>query len=52
VRAEVARVSWPTRTELVSLTVLIIILMVIMTVYIWGVDGMLATLLKVFIRSG
>ncbi|HHK66868.1 preprotein translocase subunit SecE [Candidatus Acetothermia bacterium] len=52
VRAEIARVSWPTRSELISLTVLIVILMVIMTVYIWGVDGILSTLLKVFVRSG
>jgi len=51
VRAEVARVSWPTRSELISLTVLIVILMVIMTVYIWGVDGLLGTLLKIFVRS-
>jgi len=51
VRAEIARVSWPTRSELISLTVLIVILMVIMTIYIWGVDGILGTLLKVFVRS-
>jgi len=51
VRAELARVSWPTRSELISLTVLIVILMVIMTVYIWGVDGLLGTLLKAFVRS-
>jgi len=51
VRAEVARVSWPTRSELISLTVLIVVLMVIMTIYIWGVDGLLGTLLKAFVRS-
>jgi len=52
VRTEIARVSWPTRAELVSLTILIVILMVIMTIYIWGVDGLLGTLLKAFVRSG
>ena len=51
VRAEVARVSWPTRNEIISLTALILLLVVIVTLYIWGVDGILGTLLKVLIRS-
>jgi preprotein translocase subunit SecE len=52
VRAEVARVSWPTRNEVISLTALILILAIIVTVYIWGVDGVLGTVLKLFIRTG
>ncbi len=52
VRAEVSRVSWPTRNEVVSLTVLILLLVIVLTVYIWGVDGVLGTLLKLFVRSG
>jgi len=51
VRAEVARVSWPTRNEVISLTALILLLVVIVTLYIWGVDGILGTLLKILIRS-
>ncbi len=51
VRAEVARVSWPTRNELISLTALILLLVVIVTLYIWGVDGILGTLLKALIQS-
>ena len=51
VRAEVARVSWPTRNEIISLTALILLLVVIVTLYIWGVDGILGTLLKILIRS-
>ena len=46
VRAEVARVSWPTRNEIISLTALILLLVVIITLYIWGVDGILGTLIK------
>ncbi len=52
VRAEVSRVSWPTRNELISLTALILLLVVLMTLYIWGVDGILGTLLKILIRTG
>ena len=49
VRAEVARVSWPTRNEVISLTALILFLVVIVTVYIWGVDGIIGTLLRLFV---
>jgi len=51
VRAEVARVTWPTRNEIISLTALILLLVVIVTLYIWGVDGILGTLLKILVRS-
>jgi len=51
VRAEVARVSWPSRNEIISLTALILLLVVIVTLYIWGVDGILGTLIKILVRS-
>lgn len=51
VRAEVARVSWPTRNEIISLTALILLLVVLVTLYIWGVDGILGTMVKVLVRS-
>ncbi len=50
VRAEIARVTWPTRNEVISLTALILLLVVIITVYIWGVDGIIGTVLRVFVR--
>ena len=50
VRAEVARVSWLTRNEVISLTALILLLVVIVTVYIWGVDGIIGTLLRLFVQ--
>jgi len=49
VRAEVARVSWPTRNEVITLTALILLLMVLLTVYIWGVDGLFTALLNLFV---
>ena len=51
VKAEVARVSWPSRNEIISLTALILLLVVIVTLYIWGVDGILGTLIKILVRS-
>ncbi len=50
VKAEVARVSWPTRNEVISLTALILLLTVVVTVYIWGVDGIIGTLLRIFVQ--
>ena len=50
VRGEVDRVSWPTRSEVISLTVLILLLVVIMTIYIWGVDTIIQTIIRFFVQ--
>ncbi|MCD5416167.1 preprotein translocase subunit SecE [Candidatus Bipolaricaulota bacterium] len=50
VRGEVDRVSWPTRSEVISLTGLILLLVVILTVYIWGVDMILTGFLRFFVQ--
>ncbi|MBN1858704.1 preprotein translocase subunit SecE [Candidatus Bipolaricaulota bacterium] len=46
VRGEIRRVSWPTRSEVISFTALIILLVIVLTFYIWGVD----TILQILIR--
>ncbi|MCX6094503.1 MAG: preprotein translocase subunit SecE [Candidatus Bipolaricaulota bacterium] len=51
VRQEVARVSWPTRNEVVSLTALILLLTVVLTLYIWGVDGVIGLILRYVFRA-
>ena len=45
VRGEVSRVSWPTRSEIISLTTLILLLVIVLTLYIWGVDGVIQSVL-------
>ncbi len=52
VRAETARVTWPTRNEVVSLTVLILLMTIILTLYIWGIDGAVAFVLRLVVGSG
>lgn len=52
VRTEISRVSWPTRNEVITLTALILLLVVLLTLYIWGIDGILGTLIKLLVRSG
>ncbi len=50
VRNEVNRVSWPTRQEIISFTVLVLILVVVLTLYIWGVDRVIEAILRVLVR--
>jgi preprotein translocase subunit SecE len=50
VRSEVDRVSWPTRQEVISLTALILLLVVVLTAYIWGVDTILKAILRLFVQ--
>ena len=50
VRGELARVTWPSRAEVISLTGLILVVVIILTIYIWGVDTVVQGLLRVFIQ--
>jgi preprotein translocase subunit SecE len=50
VRAEVSRVSWPSRAEVVTMTGLILLVVVVLTIYIWGVDTVVQAILRLFIQ--
>ena len=50
VRSEVDRISWPTRSEVISFTVLILLLVVLMTIYIWGVDTVIQAVIRFFVQ--
>lgn len=50
VRSELDRVSWPTRNEIISFTVLILVLVVILTTYIWGVDTIIQGFIRFFVQ--
>ncbi len=50
VRGEVDRVSWPARNEVISLTALILLLVVVLTIYIWGVDTILQAIIRFFVQ--
>jgi preprotein translocase subunit SecE len=45
VRTEINRVSWPKKSEVISFTILILILVVILTTYIWGIDTLTAAMI-------
>jgi preprotein translocase subunit SecE len=47
VRQEMAKVSWPTRNELKGTTVIVIVITVILSVFIWLADKVLEGLLNI-----
>jgi len=52
VLAEVSRVSWPTRNEVITLTALIVLLVILVTLYIYGMDKIIELVFGVFYRLG
>ena len=49
VRQELKKVNWPTRTELIAYTVVVLVSVVVLTSYVFGLDFFFSkTLLKVF----
>ena len=51
VRAEVSRVSWPSRREIVTFTVLVIILTLALGIYLGLVDVVLQHLLRLLVTK-
>jgi preprotein translocase subunit SecE len=47
VRQEMAKVSWPTRNELKGTTIIVIVITVILSVFIWLADKVLEGLLNI-----
>jgi len=51
VRAELKKVAWPTRSEVVTYTVVVLVSVTFVTVYVFGLDyGFARAVLKVFGR--
>jgi preprotein translocase subunit SecE len=48
---ELRRVTWPTWLEARNLTVVVIIVLVIMALFLWSIDGLATKLLTLMIGS-
>jgi len=46
VRAETAKVSWPTRRETVTTTIMVLIMTTLLAVFFLGIDSILGGLVK------
>lgn len=49
-KQELAKVNWPTRHELIGSTSLVIVVTLMMSAYIFGIDFILAILMRLVIR--
>ena len=52
VRSEMIKVSWPSWNELSSATILVIVLSLIMSLFVFGCDEIIAFILQTVLRSG
>lgn len=50
VRAELQKVTWPTRKETYGTTVVVIVLVLLVCVYLWLVDTALSTLIRTLLK--
>ncbi|MCD6574257.1 preprotein translocase subunit SecE [Candidatus Aerophobetes bacterium] len=50
VRAEAKKISWPSRTEIVKSTVIVIVAIVVFAVIIGGIDVIFLQILRFFVR--
>ncbi len=49
VRAETAKVSWPTRRETITTAIMVVIMTTLLAVFFFGVDSMFGGLVKYLI---
>jgi preprotein translocase subunit SecE len=49
VKVEMSKVSWPSRAELINSTMIVAVVSVIFTLYIFGADYILAWIMGLFI---
>ena len=52
VRAESAKVSWPTRKEVQAATGVVLVTVAILSAFIWGIDRIYLFLLGLLLRNG
>ncbi len=50
VKAELQKVTWPTRKETYGSTVVVIILVLMVAVFLWVVDSALSTLIRTLLN--
>ena len=49
-RQELAKANWPSRDELLGSTLLVIVITLIMSTFVFGVDLILSVLMKIALR--
>lgn len=49
VKAELKKVTWPTRKELMTYTIVVIVAVTLMTLVVWGLDVIFHNLFGIFV---
>jgi preprotein translocase subunit SecE len=52
VRSEMAKVSWPKRNEVTGATVLVVILSIVMSLFVWACDWALMKVVGLVLNRG
>ncbi|HEX2955821.1 MAG TPA: preprotein translocase subunit SecE [Chitinispirillaceae bacterium] len=52
VRSELAKVNWPTRDEVTGATLLVVVSSLAVSLFVYGVDRLLVTIVNFFLKSG
>ncbi|MCR4404207.1 MAG: preprotein translocase subunit SecE [Candidatus Acetothermia bacterium] len=51
VRAEFGKINWPSQAEVFSLTILVLVMIIVLTLYTGALDALFTRLLQFFIRG-
>jgi len=49
VRGELAKVTWPTRKDTYASTLVVIVLVLVVAVFLWAVDTVLSTVIRMLL---
>jgi preprotein translocase subunit SecE len=52
VRSELAKVSWPTRNEVTGATMLVVILSIAVSIFVYACDSAFLAIVGLFFKSG
>jgi len=52
VRSEMAKVSWPQRNEVTGATVLVVVLSIVFSIFVYGCDKLLLYFVGLFLKTG
>ena len=50
-RSEVKKIVWPTKKQVINNTIVVLVMMLIVGIFIWGVDAIMSLLVNAFLTN-
>ncbi|MEM0530554.1 preprotein translocase subunit SecE [Zongyangia sp. HA2173] len=50
-RGETKKIVWPTRKQVINNTIVVLVMMLIVGIFIWGVDAIMSLLVNAFLTN-